>query len=256
MKIITIEEQKQIQLDILSDVANFCERNGLRYYLAYGTLIGAIRHQGFIPWDDDIDIWMPEPDYDKFLASYHSDIYKVIHNGNTKNYYVNFAKVHDERTKFQETYSEENTYGVFVDIFPLHAYGGYSQQMRCRICLRMIRVKLSVWFKKKGLCKNIMNLIGKFILSVFSLKYISDYMEKVSREYEYENAEYLDTFTGDVKPYKKEWFEQWQYTTFEKHSFRIPFGYHEILKTQYGDYMQLPPEAERIPKHYAKVEWK
>ena len=61
---------------------------------------------------------------------------------------------------------------------------------------------------------------------------------------------------GDVKPYNKEWFEKWEYISFEKKSFRIPSGYREILRAQYGDYMQLPPENERVAKHYAKVWWK
>ena len=70
MKELTIEEHKKLALDILIDVADFCEKNGIRYFLAYGTLIGAIRHKGYIPWDDDIDIMIPRPDYDKFLKLY------------------------------------------------------------------------------------------------------------------------------------------------------------------------------------------
>ena len=69
-KIINVEELKHIQLDMLSDIAEFCEQNHIKYFLAYGTLIGAIRHKGYIPWDDDIDICMPRPDYDKFLRLY------------------------------------------------------------------------------------------------------------------------------------------------------------------------------------------
>ena len=70
MKIIPIEEVKKIQLDILDSVAQFCEERGLRYYLAYGTLLGAVRHKGYIPWDDDIDLHMPRPDYERFLREY------------------------------------------------------------------------------------------------------------------------------------------------------------------------------------------
>lgn len=66
MKQMTLEELKTAELDILTDVAEFCDKNGLKYFLAYGTLIGAVRHKGFIPWDDDIDIWMPRDDYNKF----------------------------------------------------------------------------------------------------------------------------------------------------------------------------------------------
>ena len=74
MKAIEEKELKQIQLEILCDVAAFCEKHGLRYYLAYGTLLGAVRHKGYIPWDDDIDIHMPRPDYEKFISLYNNEI--------------------------------------------------------------------------------------------------------------------------------------------------------------------------------------
>ena len=79
-KYINVEELKHIQLDMLSDIAEFCEQNHIKYFLAYGTLIGAIRHKGYIPWDDDIDICMPRPDYDKFLRLYNkkNSAYKAV----------------------------------------------------------------------------------------------------------------------------------------------------------------------------------
>ena len=84
MKEITIEESKKIQLMILDSIDLFCKSNNLRYSLAYGTLIGAVRHHGFIPWDDDIDIMMPRPDYDKFLKLFKQENLKVQYYGNDK----------------------------------------------------------------------------------------------------------------------------------------------------------------------------
>lgn len=256
MKEISIEEQKQMQLDILSDIANFCEKNNLQYFLAYGTLIGAVRHQGYIPWDDDIDICMPEPDYDNFLAIYCSDIYKVIHNGNTQNYSVNFAKVHDERTRFQEAYSEENSYGVFVDVFPLHGYKNHWQWLKCQYALRLIRIKISVWHKQKSLYKNVANLICKFLLKIFPLSYLAKYREHVAREMNYEKAKYVHSFGGTINPFEKEWFNSYKKVLFEGRYYKIPEQYDKVLRTSYGNYMQLPPESERVLKHYAKVWWK
>ena len=78
MKAISQEEIRSIQIAILNSVDAFCRKNNLKYSLAYGTLIGAVRHKGFIPWDDDIDIIMPRPDYDRFVAKYKDSVYDVL----------------------------------------------------------------------------------------------------------------------------------------------------------------------------------
>ena len=98
-KQLTPAEVKATMVDILSDIHHWCETNGTRYYLAFGTLLGAVRHQGFIPWDDDIDIWMPRPDYDRFLKEYRHDHFKAVWAGNTPDYPLDFAKVHDTRPR-------------------------------------------------------------------------------------------------------------------------------------------------------------
>ena len=256
MKKIGFEEQKRIQLDILSDVATFCEKNGVRYFLAYGTLIGAVRHQGYIPWDDDIDIWMPEPDYDRFLTTYHSDKYSVIYSGNTKNYYVNFAKVHDARTRYQESYTRDTGYGIFIDVFPLHAYGGRWQRLLCFLFYRVIRLKTSTWTKNKPFHKNLLNELGKALLTILPLKMVTSCLEKSSRLKEWDTAKYVHSFSGNASEFPKQCFDYFVRTNFENQIFRIPKGTHEILTLQYGDYMKLPPKSEQVAHHYAKVEWK
>ena len=100
MREIKFEELKNLQLDILLSVHDFCMKNGIEYSLAAGTLIGAIRHKGYIPWDDDIDISMPRPDYDKFICTFNqpNNYYQVIAMSNDREYGFPFAKVHDTRT--------------------------------------------------------------------------------------------------------------------------------------------------------------
>ena len=105
-------------MDILQDMQRFCEEKGLRYYLSYGSLLGAVRHKGFIPWDDDIDIWMPRPDYERFCKEYDHPHYKVLSAWTDKDYPLDFAKVHDIRTKVVEE-GGDGDWGVFVDIFIL-----------------------------------------------------------------------------------------------------------------------------------------
>ncbi len=120
-KIEDIQELRQIQMGILDEVHQFCEANGLRYFLSSGTLIGAVRHKGYIPWDDDIDIYMPRQDYEQFLQTY-SDTkgtYRAINPATEPHYYYTFAKVVDQRTRMVEKETEGYEIGVYMDIFPV-----------------------------------------------------------------------------------------------------------------------------------------
>ena len=121
MREISFEEAKTIEKDILLDIVDFCDTHGLRYYIAYGTLIGAVRHQGFIPWDDDIDINMPREDYNEFLRTYNAERenYRVI-DPRSDIARHSFAKVIDVRTvKDEPMINCREPLGIDVDIFPL-----------------------------------------------------------------------------------------------------------------------------------------
>ncbi|MFR5682857.1 MAG: phosphorylcholine transferase LicD [Clostridia bacterium] len=117
----SLEEIKSIQLDILSQVANYCDRNGLRYFLAYGTLLGAVRHKGYIPWDDDIDIMMPRPDYMQFINSFNNEkcALRVGSHYLDKNYPYVIAKVYDTSTLCKENIDVEYSIGINIDVFPI-----------------------------------------------------------------------------------------------------------------------------------------
>ncbi|MBQ9229561.1 MAG: LicD family protein [Prevotella sp.] len=258
VKQISEEEQKRIQLDILSDVAGFCERNNLRYFLAYGTLIGAVRHQGYIPWDDDVDIIMPRPDYDIFIDTYNhtSGNYQVYCSKYNKKCFINFAKVHDVRTRYQEGYAVETEYGIFVDIFPFDGYHSRFQYSQCYYASLLLRSKTSVWFTEKAFYKNLISLFLKMMLLPISIRRILGFIEKKSRRIEYESSTLVCFFTDIAEPIRKSIFDNYIYSLFEGKMYRIPKEYDQILRIQYGDYMELPPIEERICKHYAKVWWK
>ena len=122
MKQITdINQLRGIQIGILDDVHRFCEAHGLTYFLSSGTLIGAVRHKGYIPWDDDIDIYMPRNDYEQFLQTYCDETghYRVINPQTEPHYYYTFAKVVDLHTLMVEKETEGYQIGVYMDIFPV-----------------------------------------------------------------------------------------------------------------------------------------
>lgn len=118
MKEIKNDELRTIQLDILQNVHDFCMKHDIKYTLAYGTLLGAVRHGGYIPWDDDIDIAMLRSDYEKFLKEYKDDIYKFTECRLDKDVHIGFGKVEDTRTIVIEGGNTKNL-GVSIDVFPI-----------------------------------------------------------------------------------------------------------------------------------------
>lgn len=258
MKIIEAEEQKKIQMDLLDSIAEFCDRHGLRYFLGYGTLLGAIRHKGFIPWDDDIDLIMPRPDYAIFCKEYSgcNGNYQVLYSGNDKDYAVPFAKVHDVRTRYQESYSEINNYGVFVDIFPLDGLGETKQIKKCANVYKIIHYKTIRPNKSNPLLKNIAVSLLNILLFPIPLRRLLKIIERESVRFKFEDSEKCYVFTESTPEYLTDWFSESIKTKFEDKEYSIPKEYGKILECQYGDYMQLPPEEERINKHHAKAWWK
>lgn len=261
MKTIDGKEQKLLLLSILLDITSFCEKNNIRYFLAYGTLIGSIRHKGFIPWDDDIDLIMPRKDYETFLLMYNgtNEHYEVLTYKRNRDYHIDFAKVHDRRTILQEEYSVKTNYGLFVDIFPYDGYTGKKQYYLGIIMARMLHYKTMAWYKNNSIIKNLIIQMVKCSLSILSFKKLLELMEKNARKASFDASKevyYVSSYLKFHGPYRKEIFENALWGEFEGHLFRIPCGYDELLKVQYGDYMQLPPKSERINKHQAKVWWK
>lgn len=256
MRQLNNQEIKQCELDILKYVDRICKENNIRYYLSYGTLIGAIRHKGFIPWDDDIDIAMPRNDYDKFLslfenipttARYQCQI--PLKNG----YFYEFAKVHDTSTKVIESGVDSIEGGLWVDVFPLDGLkreDKLSHNMlrvlnRCRVA--------SVHRKFPHKTKGILVVFEYIFWRICRLVGYRPFLKKsmaLSKKYKYEECDYVgyaSAYPGTNKYMKKEWFGVPIEVEFEGCKFKAPKRYHEYLSTQYGDYMQLPPVDKRLP---------
>lgn len=260
MRKITIEEQKTIQCQLLQEIADYCENDGIRYFLAYGTLIGAIRHNGFIPWDDDIDIAMPRPDYDKFVHSFNqrNSHARVIELSINKNYGIPFAKVYDNRTWVNELHYKHEEYGVFVDIFPIDGIKDTAQFKRANRLNQILHTKKANFTRRK-LSKLIINFIGKIILLPFSVHDILKLIDKDARKYPFGStpkAGLISVPYGVREMVDTSVFEKTILHEFEGKQYRIPIGYDIWLTSLYGDYMQLPPEDKRKPHHVLDAWWK
>lgn len=270
MQELNVEEGKKIELNILLTIAEFCDRHNLRYFLTYGTLIGAIRHGGFIPWDDDVDITMPRKDYNEFLRLFNEEMkkshYLVInpYDGRSRH---SFAKVIDTQTiKIEPSifYRKGEELGIDVDIFPLDGmpsddkeyemwyqklYRIYSRYVHKIIDPRSVNSKIG---KLKLLVRK--SLHGTMLVTK---KALLDKAAKLHSEYPYESSEYVGAmesmFNGKGNRVKKENFDDFVMVKFEEYSFKAPKGYHEILTSIYGDYMKLPPEEKRVTHHTNKI---
>ena len=256
LKELTVEECKKISLDILFNVAKFCDENDITYFLSVGTLLGAIRHKGYIPWDDDIDIMMPRNDYNKFLNTYDHEYYKVCKPEVGMFYY---GKVYDSRTIKYETnidYKKYKPLGVDIDIFPLDGIVNdqkiidklYKKECRLEALWRLSNQP--IFYRK-----NPLKAINRIVPRIIGTKNLVKMIEKNAQTYDYDNSDYVirmrrspNGFTGALP---KSVYEK-DYAEFEGHKFCIPKGYDEWLTRFFGDYMKLPPKDKQIYAHSNK----
>ena len=260
-KEIEIQELKDLQLKILLDVDEFCRTNNIRYWLCGGTLIGAIRHQGYIPWDDDIDISMPRPDFDKFVNNYdnHSPAYRVEAYKHTKNYPYLFAKVIDNRTILEQKDVHIKQLGVCIDIFPVDAVGADGNQIRQFSHYNFILGYKRLYFWKASLSQKMKAILVRMFSIFLSEEQILSRMNRICRQLPYDKSKYLAVICGVYAMKEivdRDIYENVEYKTFEGYQLPVPIGYHQYLTQLYGDYMTLPPEDKRITHHSFKAYWK
>lgn len=250
---LTLSEVKSVELGILDYIAALCERHGIRYILSYGTLLGAVRHGGFIPWDDDIDLVMSRGEYNRFISAFDregSARYGILVPGRN-GYSYPFIKVYDRRTRVEE----ENTIqpyeiGVWVDIFPLDgapaSFGmrdailGLLIRFRCIAAYRGIRC----WSLGKRLIGFVPWLVARLIGPMRLLRCIEALAQEKSWEEAAELAvrvEYLDRRL----PFSRSLLEDTQLLGFEGREYRAPRDTDTFLRAWYGEYMQLPPVDQR-----------
>lgn len=265
-KISSLEEIQKIELDILQEIDNVCRKNKLTYYLAGGTLLGAIRHKGMIPWDNDIDISMPREDYNTLLSIWGSvckkEYYKVRTFGQN-NYYIPFAKIEDRRTLLKQNNSSDSSeIGLFVDIFPIDAYGSDINIAKKTIayinntCGRITRAGAD--YENISLLSNCKQLFWKLFYSIVGKKRAYDSALKPLQDFDKKTSKYVASTFGlrrEKELMDKTLFESTIEVEFEGHKYFAPIGYDAYLKAMYGDYRVLPSVQDRKVPHEFDAYW-
>lgn len=265
--IFTEQEFRSVQVRMLDEVDIFCRENNLRYYLTAGSLLGAVRHKGFIPWDDDIDIMMPRKDYERFIRTYKADKSSVISILNEPKYYLAYAKVIDNGSVLVEECDADLKIGIYVDVFPLDnvadSYFVAAVKYKMMAVLRyMVVIKNLQVCESRSTLKNAFLRTLKFFTSFitrYRLLQLIVFLSK-GKSAELGSTKYVSVISSGIagakrETYPSEWFAESVDVPFEGLTVKAPKEYHKNLTTRYGNYMQLPPVEQRVTHHGFEV-WK
>lgn len=268
MKEMTLRDIQLVSLEILKDIHNFCTKNKLNYYIAYGTLLGAVRHKGFIPWDDDIDIVMPRPDYNRFIKTYKSEHGMKLFTYQKGQCLIPYARICEmERTQMifsQKPWTKHST-GICLDIFPLDAVDKDEFDKKNEMAMKLwkrswaMRYSLTPFTSNKGVGKKIKWGTRKIISLLLEKKRITKHLN-LCKNTAWGTNDYLCQLTcpdPNEKIIEKKWFDDKVLLPFEDAEFYAPKDWDKVLRNIFGDYMQLPPQEEQVPHtSYAKFFWK
>ena len=262
MKPISLEEEKKIQFEILKYFADFCDKNGLRYYLAYGTLLGAVRHKGFIPWDDDIDVSMPVSDYKKAIELFNSQSsdskYRLIAPNDKVSRHLYVKIIDTDTIKIETPVNYKNGYlGVDIDVFYTDGVPEDYEDF-LKWCKKFNKIaakgvnKVLKW-RHKSLKSTVRIGLSK-LMSLHSREYYIKKLEEMHSRYKYDDCEWVGHICGCFldnyyNRFKKEWFLESCEVEFEGCYFKAPKNYDGYLTALYGDYMTPPPVDKQISHH-------
>ena len=256
IQLLSKEEYKRIQLDILVSIANICNAYRLNYYLAYGTLLGAIRHKGFIPWDDDIDICLERNNYESLISILKDPKIKKpewlgVMDNSKEGYYLPFAKAVNLTTIAKQSDSIIQ-YGIWIDIFPVDTlppgkiYRTFFV-LKANI-LRDTLIAMTTDFHQDHIKKRLLKLLIRLCGNIFGIDNIYSYTINYIKKYKMNSSEYsacvLSPY-GLKEIFKKNDLFQIAEVEFECKRFNAPKEWDIYLTKLYGDYMKIPAERKR-----------
>lgn len=257
------------QFEILKAFIEVCKTHHLQYFLVCGSALGAIRHKGFIPWDDDVDVGMPRSDYDKFINLDHpfkDDRYFLQTYKTDKNYIYNFAKIRDCKTTFVEkAYAHHQmNHGVWLDVFPLDGVSYKNDVSYKRLAYKVHRSWFAVYFMylaafKRKITKRTfyldipLNIVAFLFCLVNVGHWQNKALDRLARKIPYEKAGMIGNLFGASKEIvPRRFFGKGTHATFEGIDVIIPEDYDSYLTYLYGDYMKPPIKKKQEGHHHNK----
>lgn len=254
-----LEQLHKTEVEILDEIVRICEKHGLKYYLIGGTLLGAVRHNGFIPWDDDLDIVMPRFDYDKFreLCKSELDEKYYLHDIDSDNkYWLIFAKIRKKNTIFDEKNIctiDDAPKGIYVDIFPLDNAPCENSRKQRFLTRRIKALSTVIYIKRKLNVKfSLKSRLFSLLYVPFSIKALTNRQLKLMTKYNSDDScEYYINYGSNYNTVKqtilKSKYEPSSKVSFEGKTYNTLGDPHHFLARIYGDnYMELPPVEKRI----------
>lgn len=263
MKELSISEVKDIELGILKFIDTICRENSITYSIDGGTLLGAIRHKGFIPWDDDIDIIMLRQQYNKFIKviEENTEVYYLLSCNNNDSFFYPYVKVCDSRTTLDEIgVNKINKYGIYIDVFPIDNVPD-KDILGCIYFYFIYLLKIIIWFKvslvvPKSKLKKMGREIINIVLTPVSANSIAKILNKVSQIYNSKTTKFAaNNVWGAIscKSIPVSVFYKHITVSFENLCVSSIKDYDYYLKVLYGKYMELPPMEDRISNHNFKA---
>ena len=249
------EEIKTLELGVMDYIHNLCERENINYSLAYGTLLGAVRHKGYIPWDDDIDISLKRDEYDKLYQAVLRDndpIYKVASWENDARYPYPFYRVYDARTVYENNYIENDIdLGICVDVFPFDYYADVNKEMVKLDTYRRLSVYTLYGIHSKN--AGLKNIVRYLLVLVFRLTRVKTWNKKMNilsmQANDSDSIDYLMENKRTSTKFEKTLLDKVMDSPFEDRIYKIPEDSYQILSAIYGDdFMEIPPVEKRV-KH-------
>lgn len=267
MKEIPNSQLQSMQLEILHQFDQYCTAHALTYFLYAGTLIGAIRHKGFIPWDDDIDVMMPRPDYEKLRTLVQTEPVSETLELRTAQTHTGhnapFFKLADSRTDGHEDYLRSDIHcGVWIDIFPVDGLPAdpaereafiASQEERQRLLRYACRPCTFTWNPLRMAKRLYLHLRYRHL----DYREIAIQMDEAAQAYAYDasDAICISVFDAKTRSFPRAWFDETIRVPFAQYAFAAPARYDEVLTYMYGDYMTPPPAEQQIAHHNYHAWW-
>lgn len=249
---------RNIQLEILKEYIRICKKHKLQYFLIGGSCLGAIRHQGYIPWDDDIDVAMPRDDYEKFLNIAQSELpapYFLQTACTDRDYPLNFAKIRNSQTTFIES-SVKNlniNHGVYFDIFPLD---GYSKSLIFKIKRRLCRWSIEKVYWGRRRRYPMRQLIQISTYPIRDYHKARDLLGRIVKKYNYNDSDFVASYFGawgEKEVFPQKIMGKGSVGRFEGLEVMLPKDPDGYCRQLYGDYWELPPVEKRVTHHQCEI---